>query len=323
MKRIGSEAIAACLFFAAHAAAAQSSYPNHNMTLVVPFVAGSGTDIVTRSLAKHLGEAFKVPVIVENKPGANGAIGAQWVARAKPDGYTLLVGSATTNAANFAFYPGKLGYRPDSFEIVAGVAGAALALHVAAGSPWNTVGDLIASVKRSEGKTAFSCGSGNAVTQVACEIFRKEAGIEFTTIPYKSNPPALADVIGEQVSFAFSDTAASQALVQGGKLRILGITGAQRNPMYPQVNTFAEQGYPGMQFTAWTAVFAPADTPRPVIDKLNSEINRWIDSPEGKQLLALSGSFPLRMNVQESRRFAASEVTRWARYIKESNVHPE
>ena len=322
MKLIARMATAACLASAALAAAAQSPYPSQLITLIVPFAAGSGTDIATRSLAKHLGDVLKVAVIVENKPGANGAIGAQAVARAKPDGYTLLIGSATTNAANFAFYPGKLGYESGSFEMVGGMAGSALALHVAASSPWKTVADLVATAKTAKAP-GLSCGSGNAATQVACEVFRMRARVDMTTVPYRSNPQSLADLTGSQISMAFSDTAASQALVLGGKLRILAIAGEHRNATFPQVPTFGEQGVAGMQVTAWTGVFAPTGTPAAVIERLNSEINRWIDSPEATQLRAMSGSFALRMSTQESRAFSAAEVSRWAQYIKETNVKPE
>ena len=303
-------------------ASAQGTYPNGPVTLIVPFGAGSGTDIVTRSLAKHLGDAWKVPVIVENKPGANGALGAQAAARAKADGQTFLVGSATTNAANFAFYPGKLGYQSSSFEAVAGLSGGALALHVPASSPWKTVNDLVAAA-RSGSQPNLSCGSGNAVTQVACEIFKKQTGVASTTIPYKSNPASLTDLAGGQLSFAFSDAAASRSLVQGGKLRLLGVAGAQRNPAYAQVPTFAEQSLPGMQFNAWTAVFAPAGTHAAVTQKVNADVNRWLDSPEAAQLLAGSGSIALRMEVDRTREFVAAEVKRWEQYIRESNVQPE
>lgn len=315
-------AMLACSYFVLAGSSAQTKYPDQAVTLLVPFGAGSGTDIVTRSLAKHLGEAWKVPVIVENRPGANGALGAQAVARAKADGYTLLVGSATTNAANFAFYPSRLDYRPDSFATVAGLSGGGLALHVPAESPWKTVSDLVAAGKGSKG-IVFNCGSGNAVTQVACEIFKRQAGIDLTTVPYKSNPSSLSDVVGGQLSFAFADTAASQSLVQGGKLRILGVAGSRRNPAYPQVATFEEQGYPGMLFNAWTAVFVPAGTPPAVINTVNAEVNRWLDSQEASRLLAGSGSSPMRMDVERSQRFVTAEIRRWGQYIKESNVRPE
>lgn len=311
-------AVVAALAFAS-AAQAQDRFPSRPITLVVPFAAGSGTDIGTRSLAKSLGESLNATVVVENKPGANGAIGAQAVARAKPDGYTLLVGSATTNAANYAFFPGKLAYEPTSFEMVAGMTGVSLALHVAASSPWKTIPELVAAAK----KTRLSCGSGNAVTQVACEIFRQQAGIDTVTVPYRSNPQSLTDLVGGQISFAFSDTAASQAMIQSKQVRVLGIAGPERNAIAPDARTFAEQGMPKFTFTAWTGLFAPAGTPDVVLETLNAAVNRWLESPEGVQLRERTGSMAFKFTRPEAKRFVQSEVERWASYIKESNVRPQ
>lgn len=315
--RLTFAALAALAF--ASASQAQDRYPTRPITLVVPFAPGSGTDIATRSLARSLGETLNAAVVVDNKPGANGAIGAQAVARARPDGYTLLVGSATTNAANYAFFPGKLGYEPSTFEMVAGMMGSSLALHVVATSPWQSVADLVAAGKKAE----LNCGSGNAVTQVACEIFKRQAQIQATTIPYKSNPQSLTDLVGGQISFAFADTAASQALVQGKQLRVLAIAGTERNASVPDVRTFAEQGMPKFQFTAWTGLFAPKGTPEAIQEALNAGVNRWLASPEGLQLRDQTGSMQFRFSRPEAQRFVQSEVERWATYIKESNVRPE
>ena len=305
----------------ASVAHAQDSYPSKPITMVVPFAAGSGTDIGTRILAKDLTALLGATVIVENKPGANGAIAAQAAARAKPDGYTLLVGSATTNAANFAFFPGKLGYEPTSFDIVSGLGGSAISLYVAANSPWKTIAELVADAKRQPGK--FNCGSGNAVTQVACEVFRKQAGIEAVNVPYKSNPQSLTDVVGGQVSFAFADASVAQVFLEGKRLRAIGVAGAQRNPVTPEAATFKEQGYADFEITAWTAVFAPAGTPAAIVEKLNAAIRKSADSPESVASRTRSGAFAINLDVAEARRFAANEVARWARYVKDSGVKPE
>jgi tripartite-type tricarboxylate transporter receptor subunit TctC len=316
-KRLALAILTALAF--ASAGNAQDRFPSRPITLVVPFAPGSGTDIATRSLAKSLGESLNATVVVDNKPGANGAIGAQSVARAKPDGHTLLVGSATTNAANYALFPGKLGYEPSSFEMVAGMTGASLALHVAASSSWHSVADLVAAGKKDE----LNCGSGNAVTQVACEIFKQQTLIKAVTIPYKSNPQSLTDLVGGQISFAFSDTAASQALIQGKQVRVLGIAGPERNPSVPDARTFAEQGMPKFQFTAWTGLFAPTGTPDAVLETLNAGVNRWLASPEGVRLRDQTGSLQFRFSRPEAKQFVQSEVKRWESYIKESNVRPE
>ena len=300
---------------------AQDSYPSRPITMVVPFAAGSGTDIGTRILAKDLTALLGATVIVENKPGANGAIAAQAAARAKPDGYTLLVGSATTNAANFAFFPGKLGYEPTSFDIVSGLGGSAISLYVAANSPWKNIADLVADAKRQPGK--FNCGSGNAVTQVACEVFRKQAGIEAVNVPYKSNPQSLTDVVGGQVSYAFADASVAQVFLEGKRLRAIGVAAAQRNPVTPDAATFKEQSYADFEITAWTAVFAPAGTPAAIVEKLNAAIRKSADSPESVASRTRSGAFAINLDVPEARRFAASELARWARYVKDSGVKPE
>lgn len=303
-------------------ARAQDSWPaGRPITLVVPFAAGSGTDIGTRTLAKDLSEALGVPVVVDNKPGANGAIGAQAVARARPDGHTLLVGSATTNAANFAFFPGRLGYEPGSFEIVGGLGASPISLYVPAGSSWRTLADLVAEARRSPGR--LTCGSGNAVTQVACEVFRKQAAIEVVQVPYKSNPQSLTDVVGGQVSMAFADAAVAQTYLEGRRLKALAVASAQRAAVTPEAGTFREQGFADMEILAWTAVFAPAGTPAPVIERLNALIRRSGQSAESVASRARSGSVALDFDVPEARRFAADQLARWARYVKDSGVKPE
>ncbi len=302
-------------------APAQEAYPSRPITLIVPFGPGSGTDIATRILAKNMTETLKVPVVVENKVGANGAIGAQAAAKSKPDGYTLVIGSATTHAVNFAFFPGKLGYEPEQFQAVAGLSSSPVSLFVPAGSPWRRVSDLVADAKRNPGK--LSCGSGNAVTQVACEVFRLETGIEATNIPYKSNPQSLNDVAGGQVSYAFSDASAALALLEGKRLRAVGVSGAARSPAAPDALPFREQGMPQIEFTAWVAVFAPAGTPAPVLERLNAAVRKSSESAESVQMTARTGGASMNFNVTESQAFYAREVSRWAKYVKDSGVKPE
>ena len=300
---------------------AQTSYPDKPITLVVPFTPGSGSDIVARIIAKGLNDSMKATLIIENKPGANGALGAQAVARAKPDGYTLLLGSATTNAVNYAFYPGKLGYEPTSFDIVAGLGASDVSMYINTGQPWKNAQDLIAEAKKNPGK--LSCGSGNAVTQVACEFFKRRAGIDVVTVPYKSNSQSLTDLAGGQLAFAFSDSTAAQALVASKKVRSLASAGEKRNPVAPEVSTFAEQGMKDFEFTAWTAVFAPAGIPLPVAEKLNAAINKISDGAEMAQLRSKAGSTPLVMDLTGAKRFVNREIGSWKKYIEETGVKPE
>lgn len=300
---------------------AQTSYPEKPITLVVPFTPGSGSDIVARIIAKGLNDSIKATVVIENKPGANGALGAQAVARAKPDGYTLLLGSATTNAVNYAFFPGKLGYEPSSFDIVAGLGASDVSLYINSGQPWKNIQDLIAEAKKNPGK--LSCGSGNAVTQVACEFFKRRAGIDVVTVPYKSNSQSLTDLAGGQLAFAFSDSTAAQALVAGKKVRSLASAGEKRSPVAPEVSTFAEQGIKDFEFIAWTAVFAPAGVLLPVAEKLNAAINKISDGAEMAQLRSKAGSTPLVMDLTGAKRFVNREIGSWKKYIEETGVKPE
>jgi len=308
--------LAAC----AWPAHAQETFPTRPITMLVPFGAGSGTDLITRLLSKSMQESLGVPVVVDNKPGANGAIGATTVARAKPDGYTLLVGSGTTNAANYALFPGKLGYTPESFETVSGISAGPISLYVPADSPWQSIADIQAASQQPG--AALSCGSGNAVTQVACEMFRLQSGAQMVNVPYKANSAALTDVVGKQVSFAFSDAAASQALIDAGRLRPLAVAAAMRHAGYPDTPTFGEQGLQQFEFTGWVAVFAPAGTPAPVVEQLHRAVQTAIVSSEMQLFIKKTGGAATSMSLVESRQFVKDELVRWNRYVKESNVKP-
>lgn len=212
-------------------AAAQDSYPTRAITLVVPFPAGSGTDLSARMLAKDMTESLGQSVVVENRPGANGSLGAQIVMRAKPDGHTLLIGAAATNASNYAFYPGKLGYTPASFDIVGGLGIVPLSMVVAGNSPWKNLAELIADAKKNPGKLA--CGSGTTTAQVACEIFMLRAGISVLNVPYKGTPPAMTDLAGGQVQFVFADGTSAAPLVEQSVFAFLRRRRASGPPIGP------------------------------------------------------------------------------------------
>ncbi len=302
---------------------AQEVWPARPITLVVPVAAGSGTDIGARLLAKHMVGSLNVPVVVDNKVGANGMIAAQFVARARPDGYVLLIGNATSNAANYAFYQGqsKLGYSPASFEIVGAMGLFPMSLYVAANAPWKTLPDLIGDAKRRPGK--FNCGSGNSTTQVACEVLRKQAAVDMVTVPYKGNPQSLMDVAGGQLSFAFSDSAVGQSFVDGGKLRVLAVAASQRNPATPEARTFIEQGYPGFEITTWLALFAPAGTPPAILERLNGAVRQSNQSPEAVQYRERSGGVGITLTLPQARQWIGAEVARWVHFIDVTGVKPE
>jgi len=313
-------ALALCALAAAVPAPAQAqdAYPSRTITLVVPFPAGSGTDMSARLLAKDMAESLGQTVVVENRPGANGTLGAQMVARARPDGYTLLIGAAATNASNYAFFPGRLGYTPASFEIVGGMGIVPLSLFVPANSPWKTLADLIADAKKNPGKIA--CGSGTTVAQVACEVFKLRAGVDLLNVPYKGSPPALNDLAGGQVQVVFADGTSATSLIEGKRVRVLGTAAGKRLPYWPEVPTFVELGMTDLEISAWSALFVPAGTPAAVQQRLNAAVRRSIDSPESVATRQRTGSLAMPFSLEEGRRFVAAEIERWARFVKDSGV---
>ena len=302
-------------------AKAQDTYPSRTITLVVPFPAGSGSDMSARLLAKDMSETMGQTVVVDNRPGANGALGSQAVARARPDGYTLLVGVAATHAANYAFYPGKLGYQPSSLEMVGGLGMVPLSLFVTSNAPWKTLAELIADAKRNPGKLA--CGSGTTVAQVACEVFKLRAGIDLLNVPYKGSPPALTDLASGQVQVVFADGTSAAPLLENKRLRVLATAAGKRVPFWPEVPTFVELGMADLEISAWSALFAPAGTPSAVLQRLNAATRRSAELPEAVAARQRSGSLPLVMTLDEGRRFVAAEVERWARLVKDSGVKLE
>jgi tripartite-type tricarboxylate transporter receptor subunit TctC len=302
-------------------AIAQDAYPSRPLTLVVPFPTGSGTDLSARLLAKDMTELLGQSVVVENRPGANGTLGAQAVLRAKPDGHTLLIGAAATNASNYAFYPGKLGYTPASFEIVGGLGIVPLSMVVATGAPWKNIAELIADAKKNPGKIA--CGSGTTTAQVACEIFMLRAGVSVLNVPYKGTPLAMNDLAGGHVQFVFADGSSATPLVEQKRLRVLATAASKRAPYWPDVPTFAELGMPDLEISAWSAVFVPAGTPMSVQQKLNAVIRRSTASPESVASRQRSGSLPMPYTLEEASRFVSGEIERWARFVKESGVKLE
>jgi tripartite-type tricarboxylate transporter receptor subunit TctC len=309
------------LLAASSPALAQDRYPSRPITLVAPFGAGSGTDIGARLLAKELGELLGQPVVVDNRPGANGAIGTQLVARAKPDGYTLMYGSATTHAANYVFFPTRLGYEPGDFEVVAGLGSTPQVLWVAETETARTLAELFGNAKaRGRG---LSCGSGNAVTQVACELLKKHSGADLATVSYKSNAQAIADIAAGQITMAFSDATAALPYVEQRRVRAFAVAAGARSAIAPDAPTFREQGYADFEITAWGAIFAPAHTPEPILQRLNVAITKANASPASVDMRRRSGSTDMPLPLEPMRRFVAGEVDKWRRYVQQSGVKAE
>jgi tripartite-type tricarboxylate transporter receptor subunit TctC len=299
---------------------AQAAYPSKPITLVVPFAPGSGSDLTARALAKDMSATLKQPVVVNNRPGANGAIAAAAVANAPADGYMLLLGSGTTQAANFAFRIVNLGYKPDSLSMISGIGASPVMLFVAAADTPTSVNSLVQQAKKNVGR--MSCSSGNAVTEVACAVFKKQAAIFAPTIPYRSNAQSLQDLAGGQISFSFSDPSAALSLIDAKRIKPLAVASDKRLSTFKDVPTFSEAGYKDIEITAWTGLFAPAGTPRDILDKLNVLVKSHVESDEVSRFMSRFGGYTLWMNVDESQRFLLQEQAKWNRYVTSTGIKP-
>ncbi len=296
------------------------AYPTRPVRLVVPFPAGGPTDIVARPLAQLLGDALGQQMLVDNRGGAGGSIGADAVAKAAPDGYTLLVGTVGTHAINQALYR-KLPYDPKAdFTPIALIAMAPVALVVHPGTPYQSVAELIAAAKREPGTVPFGSAGNGTPGHLTGEMFAKAAGITLKHVPYKGSAPAITDLLGGQIPVMFDPVQSVLQHVRGGKLRALAISSKGRAPVLPQVPTLAESGLAGFEATAWWALFAPAQLPAPVTDKLATEANRIIQTAGFRDKLVEIGVQTGAMTPQAFTAFQRQEMDKWGRAVKDSGV---
>lgn len=303
------------------AAAGAADFPAKPIRMVVPFGAGSGTDQQARAFAQALTDLYRVNVVVENKPGASGMIAAQDVANAPPDGYTMLMTTNTTHAANQHLFK-SLSYDPVAdFTPVTTLSRGSMLMVVPASSPVNSVADFIEMAKRSPGKLTF--GSGSSSSRVGGELFQQLAGVDLLHVPYKSNPQAHVDLIGGQIDVVFSDTSSTLPHVRSGKLRALGFTGAQRSSALPELPTIAESGVDGYEVSYWTAMYLPAGVPAPIVDKLHEMYVAANASPLMAQQRATSSSDAFVMSPAELVTFQAAEAEKWGRVIRAAGIEPE
>jgi len=296
------------------------AYPAKPIRLVVPFPAGGTTDILARAVGQKLTEAWGQPVVVDNRPGAGGNIGAELVAKAAPDGYTLLMGTVGTHAINASLYA-KMPYdHIKDFAPVILVAGVPNVLVVNPAVPVNSVQELIAYAKANPGRLNFaSSGSGTSI-HLSGELFKVMAGVQMTHIPYKGSAPALQDLIGGQVQLMFDNLPSALPQIKGGKLRALAVTSAARAAALPDVPTVAEAGLPGFEASSWFGVLAPAGTPVAIIARLNAEIAKWLASPEAREKLASQGANAAGGSPEDFAKHIAAETAKWQKVVKESGA---
>jgi len=319
--RICLTTLAVALACVAGSAYAQS-YPAKAVRLVVPFLAGGSTDIVGRTVAQKLNEMWGQPVVVENRPGGGTTIGTEAVARAAPDGYTLLV-----TPAPFTINPSLLAKLPydalNDFAPITLINTTPLVLVVNPGVPAKSVKELIALAKAKPGKLNFGSSGTGGSNHLAGELFNAMAGVKMVHIPYKGNAGALIDIVGGHLDVVYNGLTSALALIKGGKLRVLAVTSLQRNAALPDVPTLDEMGLKGFEAVAWNGLTAPAKTPREVIMKINADVIKVVNSPELKERLKAEGSDPVGNSPEQFATFLRNEIAKWAKVIKVAGVKPE
>lgn len=319
MKRIIGIVLAACLAAVVQLASAQA-WPSKPIHWIVPFAPGGTTDILARTIGEKLATALGQPVIVDNRPGAGGAVGAEIAARAAPDGYTLVGGTISTHAINASLY-GKLPYDPvKDFAPITLIARVPNMLVINPKIPARDVRELIALLKADPGRYTFA-SSGNGTSQhLSGELFKTMTGVEMQHIPYKGSPPALQDVIAGQVSMTFDNITTAWPQAKAGPLRALAVTTAKRSSVAPDVPTLAEAGLPGYEVGSWQGVFAPAGTPPAIVRRLNTEMVGILRMPEVRDKLIGLGAEPVGNSPEEFAVLVRSEVAKWADVVKKSGA---
>jgi tripartite-type tricarboxylate transporter receptor subunit TctC len=302
-------------------AAAQPAWPAAKpITYVVPFTAGGSTDVIGRTLAAKLGEALQQTIVVENRAGSGGGLGATYVAKAAPDGYTLMGGTISTHAINAGLYK-NLPYDPvKDFEPVSLVAFLPNVLLVSPALGVNSVAELIALLKKDDKLRTFASSGAGTSTHLAGELFADLIGVPLTHIAYKGTPPAMVDVSSGQVTFMFDQLTAALPLMQAGKLKLLAVTTARRLPLQPAVPTMIEAGVPGFEMFSWQAVYAPKGTPKPIVDRLSAAIAAALKQPDVRDKLGGLGMEVVGGSPADLAALMAREIPRWAALVKKSGA---
>ncbi len=297
-------------------------YPNRPVKLVVPFAAGSGSDIFARLLAEDLRLAFNQPFVVENKPGASAQIAAEYVAKSAPDGYTLFVATNTSHSAN-PFLFKTLRYDPlRDYTSITRVLYMPYVLVVPQASPIRNVADIVARARANPGKLNY--GYGNSTSQVASAAFTRQGQIEVTAVPYKSMPPAMTDLIGGQLDFIFVDLASAQGYLKSGQLRPIAFSLGQRSQRMTELPTVAETpGFAGYEVTSWVGIVGPAGVPREIVERLNAEFRRTLEKAEIRDKLQGMGAEVVPSTAQEMDAFVRRQLDIWRTQIRDAGIQPE
>jgi tripartite-type tricarboxylate transporter receptor subunit TctC len=311
------------LALALPAAALAQAYPQRTITLVVPYAPGGATDIIGRVVAEEMSNSLGQRMIVENRAGAGGSVGAAAVARGTADGYTLLLGALTSHSINMGLQA-KPGFDLKKELVPVGLAGnVGLALVVHPSVPAKTVPELIAQIKANpEGYSYASSGQGSP-QHLSGEMFNIKAGTKMPVVPYRGSGPAMTDMVAGQVKIMFDTIPAVLQHVKAGSLRAIATTGTEASPFMPEVPTAISQGLDGFEVSSWFGLLAPAGTPQPVLDKLNAELNKALQSPKLKEAFALQGVVPKPSTPAEASARIDSEIAKWGELIKAAGLKAE
>jgi len=309
-------ALACVAALAAHA----DPYPSKTLRFVVPYPAGGPLDAVARLLAQKVSDSMKQTVIVDNRAGAGGNIGADFVAKSAPDGYTLLMGAVATHAINPTLYSNIPYDAARDFIPVTQIASTPNVLVVNPSLPVTSVAEFIAYAKAHPGKLNFGSGSTGSAGHLAGELFKAMAGVEMTHVPYKGAAPAMTDLIGGRIDLMFDNLASSLAQVKAGKIRAIAVTTAQRSPLAPELPTIAESGLPGFDINTWFGLFVPAHTPPEVVARLHDEFAKALSAPEVRSRMLELGAEPVGSTPQQFAAYIESEAAKYARIIKASGA---
>lgn len=314
----GRRSLLLALAFAATPASGDD-YPNRLIRMIVPFGAGGPTDVFTRALAEELRQSLGQPIVLENRPGAGTIIGTTEAAKSPPDGYTLLMISATQTTVE-TLNPNKSYRLMRDFVPVAALMNSELVLVVPERSPMNTLKELIAFAKANPGKLNYGSSGPGSNYHMAGELIKNLAGLDIVHVPYKGSTGARADIISGQIDMMFDSVPTMAPMIEAGRVKALGTSGKVRSPVLPNVPTIAEAGIPDYNATIWIGVMAPAGTPKAIVERLNGEINKVLMRPDIAESWRRQGANTMVMSPQEFGAYVASEIERWGKLIKANNI---